>query len=202
MSTVPVIWAAAAGTPTSNRAAVTHAPQARLAPVASRGATSGATGALPAGPRIHLQGRGGRGAGAELGRRRRRAERVPGAAEISREALHGGDDEVPGCLLGRTFERALHKRLRGEPGGPGGIDEGPHRCLRLRREAGEPRILPGGPAGDERRGERTGGGDPRAVTSHQELPTVTTELGEPNSSSRAAGAVGSASQRVPSTKKA
>src|SRR5207247_8885671 len=129
-----------------------------------------------------------------------RAGGGPGAAEIRREARHGGEDKVSGCLLSRTFERAWHKRLRGEPGGPGRIDEGPHRRLRLRREAREPRILPGGRAGDERRGERTGGGDPRAVTPHQELPTVTTELGVPNSSSREAGAVGSASQRVPATK--
>ncbi|HEY6209492.1 MAG TPA: hypothetical protein VIW28_10565, partial [Gemmatimonadales bacterium] len=55
-STVPATWAAPAGTPTNNHAAVTHAPEARLAPVASRGAKSGATGALLAGPRIHLHG--------------------------------------------------------------------------------------------------------------------------------------------------
>src|SRR5207247_7346669 len=107
MSTVPVIWAAAAGTPTSNRAAVTHAPQARLAPVASRGATSGATGALPAGPRIHLQGRGGRGVGGGRGGSRSgwRAERdvaLDGAPELHEvgvssprgEGEHGGRGAV------------------------------------------------------------------------------------------------------------
>src|SRR6059058_1509884 len=83
MSTVPVIWAAAAGTPTSNHAGVTHAPQARLAPVASRGPTSGATGALPAGPRIHLHGRGGGGrGGSRSGRRAERDVALDGAPEL------------------------------------------------------------------------------------------------------------------------
>src|SRR2546430_17451676 len=66
----------------------------------------------------------------------------------------------------------------------------------------EPRIdlLGGGGARGESRHDQAGA-EPAPVQRH-EPPTVTTELGVPNSSSRATGAAGSATQLTPSTRNA
>ena len=115
-------------------------------------------------------------------------------AQIEGEAADGGDDTVRRGPLGRTLEGALYQRLGGERGPACRIDERRHDRPRDRVEALEPRIDPlgGGLERDEGRPDQQ----------YHEPPTVTTELGAPNSSSRAAGAAGSASHATPSTRKA
>src|SRR5207302_2775968 len=130
------------------------------------------------------------------------AEGVTRVAQVEGQPADRGDDAVGGGPLGRAFEGALHQWLGGERGRARRIDQRRHDRSGDRVEALEPRIGPlgGGRARDESRRDQAGS-EPAPVRRH-EPPTVTTELGVPNSSSRAAGAAGSASQLTPSTRNA
>src|SRR5436189_124228 len=120
---------------------------------------------------------------------------IPGGArraEIGAEAPDGRDDSDPGRSLGRPFERALDERFGRQAGPVGRIDDRADEGARLGIEPLEPRILSGHLNCNEQRRDN-----------HEPLPpTVTTELGVPNSSSWTEGAAGSARHATPFTRNA
>jgi len=138
----------------------------------------------------------------ELGRRGRGAEGIARVAQIEGQPADRGDDAVSRGPFGRTFEGALHQRLGGERGRACRIDQRRDDRPGDRVEPRQPRIeLLRVGCGRHESGRDQAGADP--VPPHRHVPpTVTTELGVPNSSSRAAGAAGSASHLTPSTRKA
>src|SRR5207248_1022455 len=191
---VAVVWAKTAGALRSVQAAATDAAHAWRA--ASGGRTlSGTAGAPLFGPRVHLHGCGGDrgGGGRQLGRRSGGAEGVARVAQVHGQPADGSNDPVRRGPLGRALEGTLHQRLGGEGHRARRIDQRRHDRPADRVETLESWIGPlGGLERDESRREQQ----------RQEPPTVTTELGAPYSSSRAAGAAGSASHLTPSTRNA
>src|SRR5204863_6616485 len=113
-------------------------------------------------------------------------------AEVRAESPHCGDDARSGCSLGDAFERALNERLGRQTDLARRIDDGADEAPSLGVEPLEPRILN------------------RHLQCHEQRrndhslfpPTVTTELGVPNSSSLATGAAGSARHSTPFTRNA
>src|SRR5205823_5944492 len=210
---VPVVWAKTAGALRSVQAAATDAAHAWRA--ASGGRTlSGTAGALLFGPRVHLHGCGGeRGGGGRRGRggRAERDVALHGAAELHQVRVSGfrGEREYRGC--GAVDRNAARDQVRehGERHGERLAPNASQLGQRRRRRAGAERRGRGRQLGRRSGGAegvgRLGGlerGESRREQQRQGPPTVTTELGAPYSSSRAAGAAGSASHLTPSTRNA
>ena len=119
-------------------------------------------------------------------------------AQVEGQPAHGGDDAVGTGPLGRAFEGPLHQWLGRQGGRARRIDQRGDDRSRDRVEPLEPGIdLLGRRRGRGESHHDQTGAEPAPVQRH-EPPTVTTELGVPNSSSRATGAAGSATQLTPS----
>src|SRR5438034_8395405 len=128
----------------------------------------------------------------ELRCRRAGAERSTRRTEIDGESPDGRDNSSARRTLGRAFQRTLNNWLDWEPDVASRLAHGNDSRPCIRIEPLESRILSGNLRHQQQRGEN-----------HDPLPpTVTTELGVPNSSSFAAGALGSARHSTPFTRNA
>ena len=130
--------------------------------------------------------------GLELGRRGARPKRRSCGTEIDGEPSDGCHNPRARRAFGRAFQRTLNDGLHGKPDAVRRIRDRRDRRTCIGIEPLESRILGGHLCHQKQRGKN-----------HDPLPpTVTTELGVPNSSSFAAGAPGSARHSTPFTRKA